>query len=118
MFHSHIWWKTTTIKQDDNNYNNDDDDNDYVGDYISHGYYRDQLVEASTRGLRQDKPTYFPVDDSVTRTLTTSQYSAKGAEYNEIVVHTFYAFVTRAALDYASAAIMDDDEKSTSILLT
>jgi hypothetical protein len=90
-------------------------------DYVSHGYYRDLIAEGfdkrSPSRLALNKPAYFPIDDSVTRTLTASKYSAKAAEYSITVANAFFASVTRAALDDAIAATRDGDTKTASILL-
>jgi len=67
--------------------------------------------------LASNKPAYFPIHDSVTRTLTASKYSTKAAEYNITVANAFFAPVTRAALDDAIAATKDGDTKTAAILL-
>ncbi len=97
------------IQDDNNNGVKDEDENDYnIDDYVSHGFYRDRLAEgfdkrAPTR-LASNKPAYFPIDDSVTRTLTASKYSAKAIKYSITVAHAFFAGVTCATLDDAIAA--------------
>ena len=110
--------------QDDDDDNNNDDDDDEIGevdDYVSHLFYRERLAEGfdkrSPSRLAANKPAYFPIDDSVTRTLATSKYSAKAAEYSITVANAFFAAVTRAALDDAIAATKEGDTKSASILL-
>ena len=111
--------------QDDDDDNNDDDSDYEIGevdDYVSHLYYRDRLAEGfdkrSPSRLAANKPAYFPIDDSVTRTLATSKYSAKAAEYSITVANAFFASVTRAALDDAIAATREGDTKSAAILLS
>ncbi len=82
-------------------------------DYVSHALYRDIIAEgfdkSSPSRSAPNKPTYFPIDDSVTRTLTVSKYSAKALEYSITVANAFYSSVTRAALDNAIAAAIEDD---------
>jgi len=52
-----------------------------VGDYVSHSFYRNRIAEGFDKRapsrLASNKPAYYPIDDSVTRTLTVSKYSAK-----------------------------------------
>jgi hypothetical protein len=112
------------VKDDDDN-NNDDgnSDSDYdVGDYVSHAFYRNRIAEGFDKRapsrLASSKPAYYPIDDSVTRTLTASKYSAKAAEYSITVAHAFFAAVTRTALDDGIAAIKDGDDKTAAILFT
>ncbi len=50
---------------------------------------------------------YLPIDDPVTRTLTTSKYSAKSSEYSITVANAFFPSVTKEALDDAIAANID-----------
>ena len=60
----------------------DDEDRgiDSGDDYVSHGLHRDIIAagfdKRSPSRLASNKPTYFPIDDPVTRTLTVSKYSA------------------------------------------
>jgi len=82
------------IKDDDNNNDDGNDDDDYdAGDYVSNSFYRNRIAEGFDKRapsrLSSSKPSYYPIDDSVTRTLTASKYSAKGAEYIIIVAHAF-----------------------------
>ena len=101
----------------------DVDENEYGSgdDFVPHGYYRDLIAEGfdkrSPSRLAHNKPAYFPIDDSVTRTLAASKYSAKAAEYSITVANAFFASVTRAALDDAIAASKDGDTKTAAILL-
>jgi len=48
-----------------------------VADYVFHGYYRDCLAKGfdtrSPSRLASNKLAYFPIDDSVTRTLIASK---------------------------------------------
>jgi hypothetical protein len=65
------------IQDDNNNGVKDEDENDYnINDYVSHGFYRDRLAEGFDKRapvrLASNTPAYFPIDDSVTRTLTAS----------------------------------------------
>jgi hypothetical protein len=94
-----------------------------VGDgYISHVYYRELISEgfekrASSRQA-PSKPAYFPIDDPVTRTLTSSKYTAKATEYSITVTNAFFACVTKAVLDDAIAANNNGgDPETVSILL-
>ena len=111
------------VKDDDNNDDDGNNDSDYdVGDYVSHAFYRDRIAEGFDKRapsrLASNKPAYYPIDDSVTRTLTASKYSAKAAEYSITVAHAFFAAVTRTALDDGIAAIKDGDDKIAAILFT
>ncbi len=111
------------IQNDDNNNDDGNNDDDYdVGDYVSHPFYRNRIAEGFEKRapsrLASSKPAYYPIDDSVTRTLTANKYSAKAEEYNITVAHAFYAVVTRTALDDGVAALKDGDDKTASILLT
>ncbi len=89
-------------------------------DYVSHGYYRGIITEGfdkrSPSRLATNKPAYFPIDDSVTRNLTASKYSAKAAEYIITVANAFFASVTRATLEDAIVATKDCDTKTASVL--
>ena len=114
------------IKENDEGDNNDENGENTeevycADDYVSHGYYRDIITEGfdkrSPSRLASNKPAYFPIDDSVTRTLTASKYSAKAAEYSITVANAFFASVTRATLEDAIAATKDGDTKTASILL-
>ncbi len=65
--------------ENDEDENNDDDrGNDSGNDYFSYNMYRDINVKGfekrSPSRLATNKPAYFPIDDPVTRTLTTSKY--------------------------------------------
>jgi hypothetical protein len=111
------------IKGDDNNNDNGNSDDEYdVEDYVSHSFYMNRIAEGFEKRapsrLASSKPAYYPIDDSVTRTLTASKYSAKAAEYNITVAHAFYAAVTRTALDDGIAALKDGDDTTATILLT
>ena len=111
------------IKDDDNNNDDVNNDDDYdAGDYVSHSFYRNSIAEGfderAPLRLLSNKPSYHPIDDSVTRTLTASKYPAKATEYNIIVAHALYASVTRSALDENIAALKDGDDKTATILLT
>ena len=111
------------VKDDDNNNDDGNDDSDYdVSDYVSHAFYRNRIAEGFDKRapsrLASSKPAYYPIDDSVTRTLTASKYSAKAAEYSITVAHAFFAAVTRTALDDGIAALGDGDDKTAAILLT
>jgi hypothetical protein len=111
------------VKDDGNNNDDGNSDSDYdVGDYVSHAFYRDRIAEGFDKRapsrLASNKPAYYPIDDSVTRTLTASKYSAKAAEYSITVAHAFFAAVTRTALDDGIAAIKDGDDKTAAILFT
>jgi hypothetical protein len=86
------------IKENDeeNNENGINEDDEYCADdFVSHGYCRDLIAEGfdkrSPSRLASNKPAYFPIDDSVTRTLTGSKYSAKAAECNITVANAFFA---------------------------
>ena len=74
------------IKDDSNSDDgNNDDDYDTGDDHVSHSFHRNRIAEdfdkrAPSR-LSSSKPSYYPIDDSVTRTLTASKYSAKAAKY-------------------------------------
>jgi hypothetical protein len=111
------------IKDDDNNNDNGNDDDECdASDYVSHSFYKNHIAEGFDKRapsrLSSSKPSYYPIDDSVTRTLTASKYFAKAAEYNITVAHAFYAAVTRSALDENIAALRDGDDKTVAILLT
>jgi hypothetical protein len=90
-------------------------------DYVSHALYRGIIAKgfdkSSPSRLASNKPTYFPIDDHVTRTLTASKYSAKAQEHSITVVNVFFASVTRAALDDAISAAPEGDEQSSLTLL-
>ena len=72
--------------------------------------YRDIIAEGFKRRSRSsmalNKPTYFPIDDPVTRTLAASKYSAKVQEYSISVANAFSASLTCLALDNAIAAMV------------
>ena len=111
------------IKDDDNNNDDGNIDDDYdVGDYVSHSFYRNRIAEGLDKRapsrLSSSKPSYYPIDDSVTRTLTASKYSAKATRYNIIVAHAFYAAVIRSDIDGSIASPRDGDDKTATILLT
>ncbi len=67
--------------------------------------------------MASNKPTYFPIDDPVTRTLTASKYSAKAHEYSITVVNACFASVTRVALHDAIFAALEGDEQTSFTLL-
>ena len=111
------------IKNDDNtNENGNGDDDCDVDDYVSHTFYMNRIAEGFDKRppsrLASSKPAYYPIDDSVTRTLTASKYSVKATKCNIIVARAFYATVTRTALDDGIAAIKDGDDKTSAILFT
>ncbi len=68
------------IKDDDNNnYDDGNNDDDYdAGDYVSHSFYRNRIAEGFDKRapsrLSSSKPSYYPIDDSVTRTLRPTLY--------------------------------------------
>ena len=111
------------VKDDDTNNDDGNSDNDYdVGDYVSHAFYMDRIAEGFDKRapsrLASNKPACYPIDDSVTRTLTASKYSAKAVEYNITVAHAFFAYVTRTTLHDGIAAIKDGHDKTAAILFT
>ncbi len=61
--------------------------------HVSHAYYRELIAKGFEKRApsRQapNNPAYFPIDVPVTRTLTTSKYSAKATE-NSIAVANLY----------------------------
>jgi hypothetical protein len=70
------------IKDDDNIDDGGNTDDDYdAGDYVSHSFYINRIAEGFDKRapsrLASSKRAYYPIDDSVTRTLTVSKYSAK-----------------------------------------
>ena len=103
--------------------NDDDDDRsiDSGDDYVSHGMYRDIIAKGFEKRypsrLASNKPTYFPIDDPVTRTLTASKCSAKIQEYSITVANAFFAPVTRASLDDIISPALEGDEQSSLTLL-
>jgi len=68
-------------KEDESDNNEDDHCIDSGDDCVSHSLYRDIIAEGFDKRfpsrLASNKLTYFPIDDSVTRTLAASRYSAK-----------------------------------------
>jgi len=78
---------------DNNNENGNSDDGYDVDDYVSHACCTERVAEGvdkrSPSRLASNKPAYFPIDDSVTRTPTTSKYHAKVAEYGISMTHAF-----------------------------
>ena len=113
------------IQEDDEDENDENNDievrENLTDDFVSHGYYRDIIAEGfdkrSPSRLAVNKPAYFPIDDSVTRTLTASKYSAKAAEYSITVANAFFASVTRATLVDAITATNNGDPTTAAILL-
>ena len=100
----------------------DDYDVNSADTYVSHAYYRELIAEGFEKRApsRQasNKPSYFPIDDPVTRTLNASKYSAKATEYSITVANAFFASVTKAALDDAITANNNGgDPETVSILL-
>jgi hypothetical protein len=103
-----------------------DDDADVVevsrDKFVSHSYYRDRIGEGFAKRapsrLSSSKPSYFPIDDPVTRSLNASKFSAKATEYSLTVANAFYASVTKAALDDAIVGFTDgSDPKEVYLLL-
>jgi hypothetical protein len=90
-------------------------------DYVSHAMYRDIIAEGfDKRSLSRSapsKPTYFPIDDPVTRTLTASKNSTKASEYSITMANAFFASVTCATFDYAMATATKGDTTTTMYLL-
>ena len=113
--------KEVDEKEDEND---DDEDRgiDSGDDYVSHGMYRDIIIakgfdKSSPWRLASNKPSYFPIDDPVTRTLMASKYSAKAHEYSITVANAFFASATKATLDDAISAALEGDELSSLTLL-
>ncbi len=87
-------------EDDEENLNDDeignDDDGGYCADnnFVSHCYYRALIAEGFDKRFSSrpavNKPSHFPIDDSVTRTLTASKYSSKAAEYSITVANAFF----------------------------
>jgi hypothetical protein len=67
--------------------------------------------------MASNKLGYFPIDDTVLRTLVASKYSAKATEYKITVANAFFTFFTRATFDDAISATNDGD-KNAAILLS
>ena len=107
-------------EENDENGNNEDD-RYCADDFVSHGYYRDRIAEGfdkrSPSRLASNKPAYFPIDDSVTRTRTASNYFAKAAECIITMANAFFALVTRVALSDVIAATKDGDTSTAEIFL-
>ena len=92
------------------NYNDDDtDDDDDEALYVPHVAYRDMIEEGferkAPRLLTSNKPAYYAIDDSVTRSLATSKYSAKLTEYSLTVANAFFASVFHSATSDGNAAL-------------
>jgi hypothetical protein len=74
------------LEQDEDNISENNDEkvdagNGYMDSYVPHVYYRELIAESFEKRapprLAPNKPTYFPIDDPVTRSLTTLKYTAK-----------------------------------------
>ncbi len=103
-----------TLEQDEDNIGEDncegvDAENGYLDYDVPHAYYRELISEGFEKRapskLAPNKTAYFPIDDPVTRSLTTSKYTAKAIDYIITLAKDFSASVTtKAALDDAITA--------------
>jgi hypothetical protein len=62
---------------------------------VDHTSYRHKigegLIQRQPSELAPSKPSYFTIDDQVTRTRTEAKTSARRAEYTITVANTFFA---------------------------
>jgi len=74
------------LEQDEDDISGDNDEgvdagNGYMDSYVPHTYYRELISEGFEKRapsmLAPNKTAYFPIDDPVTRFLTSSKYTAR-----------------------------------------
>jgi len=88
---------------------------------VSHAFYRHHVEKGFERRappkLAFSKSFYYPIDDTVKRTLATSKYTNKLVEYTLSVSNAVFASTTHATAEDALAAHLARDAINTTTLL-
>ena len=81
------------------NTNDDDEDEELPTLFVNNTFYRHKIGEGFIRRqpseLAPAKPSYFNIDDKVTRNLNEAKTSARRAEYTVTVTNAFFASIAR-----------------------
>jgi hypothetical protein len=106
------------------NGNTDDNDDDYEGQatlFVDHAFYRHKIGEGfihrQPSEIAPSKPSYFNIDDQVTKSLSEAKTSARRAEYTVTVANAFYASIAHEAQKDAVEALEAGDVKNAMCLL-
>ncbi len=77
--------------------NDDDDDDELATLFVDHTFYRHKIgegfIQRHASELAPAKPSYFNIDDQVTRSLSEAKTSTRRAEYTVTVANAFYASI-------------------------
>ncbi len=90
--------------------------------FVDHTFYRHKIGEGFIHRkppweLAPDKPTYFHIDDQVTRNLSEAKTSARRGEYTVTVANAFFASIAHEARKDVVEALEAGDIKNALCLL-
>ena len=88
---------------------------------VDHTFYRHRIgegfIQRQPSKLDPAKPTYFNINDQVTRNLNEAKTSARRAEYTVTVANTFYASIAHETQKDGVEALEAGDVKNALCLL-